>query len=440
MGISHNRMKTTIRKEYTRRVRLILKSQLNSRNKFMAINSLAVPVVTYGFGIVNWTNAELKNLDRKTRKLLTIHRSHHPKADVDRIYLKRAEGGRGLLQIEMSEKTSIIGLNSYLESTRDWMMKCVRLHEMNKKLYSVTRKTTKYQSQLSYEEPIFDVSNPATVNAKVAKQAAKKAETKQLHQNWEQKPLHGKFAQRCKQADVDHESTFAWLKSSGLKGETEGFILAAQDQSLKTKNYIANIMKAGGNASCRYCHSYQETIDHLCSGCPILARTEYLTRHNKVAQHVHWKICKHYGLESSDKWYEHQTPPVVENDKAVVLWDFSIHTDRTIKANRPDIVIRDKMKKTCWLLDVSIPTDTNTSVKTFEKLAKYKDLEIELTKSWGVTIKTVPVIIGALGIINKSTQKYLQMIPGDVTFYELQKTTLLGTSNILRKALSLNAL
>jgi hypothetical protein len=199
-------------------------------------------------------------------------------------------------------------------------------------------------------------------------------------------------------------------------------------------------MKAGGDASCRYCRRHKETIDHLCSGCPILATREYIARHNKVAQHVHWKVCKHYGLEAADRWYEHQTPPVIENDKVCVLWDFSIHTDRTIKANRPDIVIRDKRKKMCWLLDISIPNDANTSLKTFEKLAKYKDLDIELTKSWGVKVKTVPVIIGALGVINKNTRKYLKEIPGDVTFYELQKMALLGMSTILRKALSLNVL
>ena len=36
---------------------------------------------------------------------------------------------------------------------------------------------------------------------------------------------------------------------------------------------------------------------------------------------------------------------VVENDKATILWDFTIHTDRTIRANRPDIVVRDKKRE-----------------------------------------------------------------------------------------------
>ena len=53
-----------------------------------------------------------------------------------------------------------------------------------------------------------------------------------------------------------------------------------------------------------------------------------------------------------------------------------IHIDRTITARRPDIVLNNKKDKTCLLVDKTVPLDTNTSVKTTEKLNKYKDLEI----------------------------------------------------------------
>jgi len=47
------------------------------------IGSLAVPVLRYSFGIVNRHQEELQKLDQKTRKLLTIHGQHYPKADID---------------------------------------------------------------------------------------------------------------------------------------------------------------------------------------------------------------------------------------------------------------------------------------------------------------------------------------------------------------------
>jgi hypothetical protein len=32
--------------------------------------------------------------------MLTIHGQHHPRADIDRVYVPRKEGGRGLMQVE----------------------------------------------------------------------------------------------------------------------------------------------------------------------------------------------------------------------------------------------------------------------------------------------------------------------------------------------------
>ena len=61
-----------------------------------------------------------------------------------------------------------------------------------------------------------------------------------------------------------------------------------------------------------------------------------------------------------------------------------IHTDRIIAANRPESELKNKRDKTCLLIDMTIPLDTNTSVKTTEKLTKYKDLEIEVERMWGL--------------------------------------------------------
>ena len=436
-GISHNEMKTTLSREYIRRVRMVLRSQLNSKNKFEAINTLAIPILMYSYSIINWTKSELKRLDTKTRKLLTCNRAHHPKADVDRLYIKRSEGGRGLLQVELTNKIATVGLSEYLETTTDWMMSCVKTHETNKKLYSIVKKSQEYKKDLNYNDPLKH-STGTTTAAKQVKNVARKCAQDQLYNNWKTKPLHGKFCKRSSEADISKEETFGWLRSSTLKSETEGFIFAAQDQSLKTKNYLANIMQTTSDANCRYCNQYVETVDHLISGCPILARREYLVRHNKVAQYVHWKICNHYGLKTTSMWYEHETPPAVENENVTVLWDFSIQTDRSIRANKPDIVVRDKKEKVCLLLDISVPSDTNTSLKTYEKLSKYKDLEIELGRAWKLKTQTVPIIIGALGSINKNVKQYLNEIPGKIEINEIQKITLLGTANILRKALSLN--
>ena len=92
--IQHKNEKERLKKEYLRRLRLVLGTELSAKNKIQGIGSLAVSVLRCSFGTVNWHQEELQKLDRKTRKLLTIHGQHHPKADVDRLYVPRKQGGR----------------------------------------------------------------------------------------------------------------------------------------------------------------------------------------------------------------------------------------------------------------------------------------------------------------------------------------------------------
>jgi len=62
---------------------MILKSELKARNKITAIGALAVPILRYSFGMINWRTEEMKKIDRKTRKMLTMYKIHHPKAEID---------------------------------------------------------------------------------------------------------------------------------------------------------------------------------------------------------------------------------------------------------------------------------------------------------------------------------------------------------------------
>jgi len=73
-------------------------------------------VLRYSFGIINRRTEEIKKIYRKTRKMLTMYKMHHPKADTDRLYVKKKEGGRGLVQIEATYKVGIINIAEYLNT------------------------------------------------------------------------------------------------------------------------------------------------------------------------------------------------------------------------------------------------------------------------------------------------------------------------------------
>ena len=65
-SIKHAAMKEKVRKEYYRRIKMILKSKLNATNKITAINTLATPVATYSFNVINWQMKEIRKMDAKT--------------------------------------------------------------------------------------------------------------------------------------------------------------------------------------------------------------------------------------------------------------------------------------------------------------------------------------------------------------------------------------
>ena len=324
-----------------------------------------------------------------------------------------------------------------MTSSNDRLLHLVQQHEEKKKLYSITREAEKYKHELDLQETPRRDDETAILHAKKIKAKAKHQGQKQLQKRWEEKPMHGRYPSRIREADVDIKLTNQWLKSSGLKSETEGLIIAAQDQALLTRAYQHHIIKDGTDPHCRLCNKSQETIDHIISGCPELAKTEYIHRHNKVATHLHWNICREYNVDTVDKWYEHEPKTVVERDNITILYDMPIHTDRAITANRPDIVIKNKQENKCTLIDVAIPSDKNTSIKVSEKLSKYKDLEIEIARMWQMRTVIIPVVVGALGVIRKGTEKQLREIPGNNNPHEIQKTALLGTAHILRKVLSI---
>ena len=63
-----------------------------------------------------------------------------------------------------------------------------------------------------------------------------------------------------------------------------------------------------------------------------------------------------------------------------VLWDFDIQTDHLISARRPDLVMINKKKRTCRIVDFLVPADEKLKLKESEKNDKYLDLAREKKK------------------------------------------------------------
>ena len=328
--IKQAEMKEKIKKEYLRRTRKLLETKLNCRNLIKGINTCAVPLVRYSGPFHKWTREK-----QKTRKLMTMHKALHPRDDVDRLYVSRKEGGRGLTSIEDSVDTSIHRLENYIQK-----------HEVG--LITATRHETENT-----------MNNRMTVTRK---------------QKWEGKQLHGRFKRLIN--NISHDKTWTWLRKGNFKRETEPLLIAAQDNAIRTNHIKTRIDKTQQNGKCRLCGDRDETINHI-SECSKLAQKEYKARHD-------WEMYKKFQFEHTNKWYMHNPAPVLENDTHKLLWDFDIQTDHLIPARRPDLIIINKKKKkkrTCKIVDFAVPADHRIKQKESEKKDKYLDFARELKKT-----------------------------------------------------------
>ena len=151
--------------------------------------------------IVDWKNSELCNMDRKTRKALNIYQALHTRSNVNRLYLPRSEGGKGLLSLEGCVNAERMSLGQYLKMNEDeWL-------------------------RSAWEEALIKEN----VDPKENKEKTSKSRMKE----WQSQPLHGQFLRQTK--DLSNNDTWQWLQKGKLKKETERMIMAAQNQNTKNK-------------------------------------------------------------------------------------------------------------------------------------------------------------------------------------------------------------
>ena len=103
-----------------------MKSKLNGGNLVRGVNTWAASLLRYSAAFVSWRKSELQAIDRKTRRLFTIYGALHPKSDVDRLYIPRKEGGRGLISIEDCVELAIRGLEVYVYATKERLIRAAR--------------------------------------------------------------------------------------------------------------------------------------------------------------------------------------------------------------------------------------------------------------------------------------------------------------------------
>ena len=176
------------------------------------------------------------------------------------------------------------------------------------------------------------------------------------------------------------------------------------------------------------------TIHHIISECSKLTQKEYKAWHNWVGKLIHWEMCKKFKFDHNNNWYIHHPAPVLENNTHKLLWDFNIQTDCLIPDRRPALIIINKKKRICKIVDIAVLADHRINMKEYEK-DKYLDLAREFKKLWNKKVTIVPIVIGAFGTITKGLLKGLEDLEVGGRVETIQMTALLRTAKILWRVL-----
>ena len=259
--------KTSLTEEFSRRLKIVWKSLLYGRFKVQATNSFCIPLLSYGFGVVGWTKFEVLQFDRLVRQVITNANCHHPRSSVERLFLPRKLGGKGLLCVE---NLCLIMLSHHLNTSGDVLVKmcCTLDTQLPSRVSSMSRAALLVSS--------LGLDDMLSYSCGQLKAAIFAAQQKKLLDCLSAKPLHGKFFNWIRSVDMNIDWSFRWLNRS-LHSELESTIFAIQDQVISTRVYQARIIRSHiPSVLCRFCGDQEETIQHVLAGCSILAPTCYL--------------------------------------------------------------------------------------------------------------------------------------------------------------------
>ena len=77
-------------------------------------------------------------------------------------------------------------------------------------------------------------------------------------------------------------------------------------------------METDGKFRC--CEQFDETVKHIISACPILAKEQYIKRHDRACTQLYFNICKLIGVKLDDKqWYDHVPKSVRTSHEGKVI-------------------------------------------------------------------------------------------------------------------------
>ena len=142
-GIKTKRVYERVKHEVTKRVRMLINTELNDINLVCAIDAEVIPVAAYPMNVCKFNNGELKELDQVIKREMRSSNILGKQGSDERLYLKRGDGGRGIKSMRDVYQETRLRAACYMAcSTNSWIQAAWR-REMMKEDNAIVTETVK---------------------------------------------------------------------------------------------------------------------------------------------------------------------------------------------------------------------------------------------------------------------------------------------------------
>ena len=219
-------LKEELKNKYFKRLKKITSSKLNSINVIPAIDTFAIPAISYGCQVLDWSITQLEQIDRETRKVLKRNKFLNIHSDNHRIYLPRKQGGRGLLNITDQYKKAMINMSIYQNNTNERLLELVKNWTKARK-----KQINNQKSECILWRKQHELRRTKNRQKKTAENWTLKCHSHATHENkYTEMPLHGQHERELNQPYIDKDLSTKWIWDGKLKPTTEAAIFAIQEQ------------------------------------------------------------------------------------------------------------------------------------------------------------------------------------------------------------------
>ena len=132
----------------------------------------------HGAGTNKWNKEELQELDKNSRKIMTMNKELHPRSDAARIYVRRKKGGIGLISCECCVRREENNLSWYVRNTEEVLLGKV------------------------------GHSNVVNISEAVDPKKYKVNEVEEMENEWKQKGMHWQYVRE--KEGIDWDRTWQW--------------------------------------------------------------------------------------------------------------------------------------------------------------------------------------------------------------------------------------